>query len=364
MARKRQKRRTDGLFEYKGTVGRDVFGSAIRKSFYSNVSKAEARKKCEEYKIAHAVQRITGVQIAEKVPSTLFAEWAYKWLEVYKRPTVDETSYQSTYLPAVKRLTSYFGAAALDAILPINVQNFFNASQHLSMSTLKKTRFILSAIFNAAIENNLCATNPVRCIELSSNYVTRPRRALSDKQMADFALYAAGERDDALLMLLTGIRRGEMLGLMWEDYDAVKHTLRIQRSLAEKNGQVVANSPKWESYRTLPLSDEACSVIGRQRKNSLYIFPDRFSRARNPRTWSQMYRKFVQRLPEELRVSSHELRHSYGSYLWRHGVDVYAIQKLLGHKSIEVTTRIYVHSDLESLRTAVDKKNLRHFYDK
>ena len=77
-----------------------------------------------------------------------------------------------------------------------------------------------------------------------------------------------------------------------------------------------------------------------------------------------MYKRFASRLPEQLRVTSHELRHSYGSQLWRHGVDIYTIQKLLGHKNIEITAQIYVHADTESLRAAVDELHLRHFYDK
>ena len=90
MARKKQKRRADGLFEYKGAVGKDMLGNAIRKSFYSSISKADAKRKCEEYKTSCAVQQITGMQITQTQMN--FATWAYKWLEVYKRPAVDETS--------------------------------------------------------------------------------------------------------------------------------------------------------------------------------------------------------------------------------------------------------------------------------
>ena len=362
MARKKQKRRADGLFEYKGAVGKDMLGNTIRKSFYSSISKADAKRKCEEYKTSCAVQQITGMQIAQTQMS--FAAWAYKWLEVYKRPAVDETSYQSTYLPRVNRLVAYFGAAQLSSIRQIDVQKFFNASRDLSMSTLKKERFILSAIFESAISNDLCISNPAKYINVTSDYINRPRRALSDEQIETFERFAAGKRDDALLMLLTGIRRGEMLGLTWEDYDQREHTLHIRRSMAEKDGKVVENPPKWNSYRVLPLSEKACAVIDRQKKKSKYIFPNRYSKVHNPRTWSQMYKRFASRLPEQLRVTSHELRHSYGSQLWRHGVDIYTIQKLLGHKNIEITAQIYVHADTESLRAAVDELHLRHFYDK
>ena len=354
---------TDGQINLRGNMVSRKEAKKADYILYLNESTPIAIVEAKDNK--HAVGdglQITGMQIAQTQMS--FAAWAYKWLEVYKRPAVDETSYQSTYLPRVNRLVAYFGAAQLSSIRQIDVQKFFNASRDLSMSTLKKERFILSAIFESAISNDLCISNPAKYINVTSDYINRPRRALSDEQIETFERFAAGKRDDALLMLLTGIRRGEMLGLTWEDYDQHEHTLHIQRSMAEKDGKVVENPPKWNSYRVLPLSEKACAVIDRQKKKSKYIFPNRYSKVHNPRTWSQMYKRFASRLPEQLRVTSHELRHSYGSQLWRHGVDIYTIQKLLGHKNIEITAQIYVHADTESLRAAVDELHLRHFYDK
>ena len=353
MARKASKRRSDGQFEYKGTLGKDIHGKAIRKSFYSNKSKTDAKRKFEAYKEQQAVARKLGISL----PSTsqIFRAWAETWLEVYKRPNVDETSYTTTYLPEVNRLISYFGHASLDAIRPLDVQQYFNLHRQMSMSRLKKQKFILNAIFESAIDNELCARNPAKAVVLNSKHKPKKRRALSDDEMQQFILLAAGKRDDAVFMLLTGIRRGEMLGLIWDDYHASKKELKIQRSIAEKSTGLTANPPKWESYRTLPLSDDACAVLERQPRRSRYIFPDRFGNVRNPRTWSQMYRKFVKTLPENLRVTPHELRHSYGSQLWRHGVDIYTIKTLLGHKSIDITTEIYVHSETDSLRDAIKR---------
>ena len=57
--------------------------------------------------------------------------------------------------------------------------------------------------------------------------------------------------------------------------------------------------------------------------------------------------------PEVPILTAHELRHTYGTYLRRHGADIYTIQKLLGHKDINVTAEIYVHNELDTLREAV-----------
>lgn len=55
-------------------------------------------------------------------------------------------------------------------------------------------------------------------------------------------------------------------------------------------------------------------------------------------------------------LTSHEMRHTYGTSLRRNGVDIYTIQKILGHKDIQVTAEIYVHNELEELHAAVFRK--------
>ena len=127
--------------------------------------------------------------------------------------------------------------------------------------------------------------------------------------------------------------------------------------MALKNKRVVANPPKWNSFRTLPLSDEALQVIRAQPHDSLYIFPNEHGRPHSPYSWSQKLGRFMRGLhaahPEVPTLTAHELRHTYGTYLRRHGVDIYTIQKLLGHKDIQITTEVYVHNEIDQLRSAL-----------
>lgn len=348
----RAKRRPDGTYEYKGTVGRDLYGNAIRKSFYSTKSKADAKKKCEQYRLEHELIRQTGVTSTQ---DKSFSHWAISYLEEYKRPTVARSSYVSTYKPEIDRMIAYFGDAALTSIRPLDVQRYFNSLQHLSMSRLKKQKFILNAVFESAIDNDLIYKNPAKHCTISTTQQPRARRALTDQQIQSFSAAAFGVRDDALLMLLTGLRRGEMLGLMWKDYDSTKKTLSVERSLSEVDNHIEIRPPKWNSYRVVPLSDAACALLDRIPHTSPYVFPNRRGEPQLPNTWAQIYKRFSNSLPEELQVTSHELRHTYGTQLMRNGVDIYTIQKLLGHKSVEITANIYVHSDPDSLRSAVNR---------
>ena len=80
----------DGMYEYKATVGKSFDGRSIRKSFYSSKSLADAKAKAQEYIISKETALRTGEVFIQK--NYTFAEWALKWLEVYKRPTVTENT--------------------------------------------------------------------------------------------------------------------------------------------------------------------------------------------------------------------------------------------------------------------------------
>lgn len=358
MARKRKGMRSDGTFEFKTTIGKNIHGQRIQKSFYGSTL-AEAKRKAEAYKAKKTIAMTLGDPFEKSRIS--FQDWAKRWLAVYKRPHLTSNSMQTTYKPEVERLIKHFGSARLCDIRQIDVQEFFNTEKYRSMSRLKKSHFILKDIFACAVENDLIYKNPVARIELSSTYNEVERTVLTDDQIPRFVQAAedAG-RDDALLLLLTGLRRGELLGLMWTDYNPDTATLAIRRAVSLSNNHPITVPPKWNSYRTLPLSPAAIAVIDRQPKVSNYIFPNKLGKVQQPNTWTQKYRRWKRTLPPDLQVNPHELRHTYGTKLRRDGVDIYTIQKLLGHKSIDVTTEIYVHAETDAMRSAVERVANNH----
>lgn len=355
MPRKKPTRK-DNRYEFKITLGRDIHGKPLRKSFYSTVSLSDAKKKAEEFRVASEVSARTGEAFA---PSTgRFAPWAHKWLRTYKQPFVDVNTYELTYVSLVEgHLIPYFGNALLSEIRPADVQAYFATKTACSESRLKKMRSILNAIFESAIENDLCYKNPAKRSTYRSTAQKHIKHVLSDEQMETVKAYAVDRMPEVVLLLETGLRRGELLGLMWSDFDEREQTLSVRRSMALKHGIVTANPPKWDSYRTLPLNNETMQLIHGLPHDSLYLFPNANGEPHSPNSWSQKLGRCMHRLneahPEVPILTAHELRHTYGTYLRRHGADIYTIQKLLGHKDINVTAEIYVHNELDTLREAV-----------
>ncbi len=232
--KKEKPNRADGLYEVKITIGKHRNGKLIRKSFYSSISKADAKEQAEQFKVDKAVAEATGVGFVFHKKS--FSDWASYWLETYKKGKVKGNTYSTMYRVLVEEhLIKYFGNAALADIRPADVQSFFNEQKDYSLETLKKMRSILRAIFETAMENDLCAKNPVtRSITLSTNKKTPTKQTYTQEQFDIVENFAIAQNAVWMLVLLqTEITRSELLGLRWDDYDAKNRLLYISQGAAE-----------------------------------------------------------------------------------------------------------------------------------
>ena len=159
------------------------------------------------------------------------------------------------------------------------------------------------------------------------------------------------------------MRIGELCGLMWQDVNMQNDMYTIQRSIAVKvGGGVEVRPPKWNSTRTNPIEPIFKRVLEQQPKTSIYVFPNEKGMCQNPNTLRQKISRAMERLPEDIpRLLPHELRHTYGTALRRRGVDIYSIQKIMGHKDIKMTTELYVHNEVDELKKAilVQKKQIQ-----
>ena len=362
--RKEKPNRADGLYEIKITTGRTLEGKYIRKSFYSSVSKEDARHQAEEWKIAQAVAAQTGEVFVER--ETRFSRWAAQWLAIYKKPKVSANTYRLTYQNTVeKHLVPYFGDALLTDIRPADIERFYGTKSGVSQSMLDKMSLCLNGIFESALENDLCRKNPARNIHPVSREARRKKQVLTDRQIAALEEYAGQNgRLDVVLLLETGMRRGELLGLRREDIDWENRSYTVIRSVADRyGGGVELRPPKWGSTRTNPLSEKAFEILRCAARETGFVFPGPNGEAQSPNTWSQGLARLMERAHREYPdipvVTAHELRHTYGTALRRRGVDIYTIQKIMGHRDITVTTEIYVHNELATLRRAIKGDNNR-----
>lgn len=365
--KKEKPNRQDGLFEVKLTLGKTMDGKAIRKSFYSNISKEDAKAKAKEYEIVQRASSIAGVnQIEER---TRFDVWARTWLEKYKLESVKASTYKDTYQgPVEKYLIPYFGKSLLKDIKPIDIKSFYSEmSKKYYESTLKKVKLCLNAIFNTAIENDMCIKNPAKNVSYTVQNASDAKHVYTQEEV-DLIIRSAKEHKYGLgiiLLLKLGLRRSELVGVMWSDIDFKNKTIHVQRAVTVVNGKPVLSKTKSStSNRILPIDNETTSVlmdayqnrkessgdgyiIGNLNDDSKFISPDTFVQKRYEKVMVFLGEKGIRRL------SPHELRHTCGTLLYEKTNDIYAVSKFLGHADVNITTKIYVHDDVEMLRSAL-----------
>ena len=295
----------------------------------------------------------------------LFGDWAKVWLEKYKHGSVRENTYTESYYRPVKlQLLPYFGNAYLRNILPSDIKDFFNQMQELySESHLKKLRLCLNAIFETAIENDICYKNPVRNIKFTSQIEKRERLVFNEEQYNIALDFCDHHRFGVFtrILLELGLRPCELCGLQYGDIDLEKRTLYVQRDAIEgKGGVYIDNVKTKESKRILPISkdlrDRILDINPKDRGGFLLL-----TKSNNIMACSD-YTKFrhdiffsdLQKTYKDMpRLTPHELRHTCGTLMYNKTHDIHAFSKFLGHASINITSKLYVHSDAESLRESL-----------
>ena len=354
MARPKNKpARKDGYFEFKGVIGEGLNGP-IRKSFYSKISKKDAEKKYQAYLVNLKAAEVTGSTFVEVGAG--FTEWGRMWLENYKKPTLSENAFRWSYLGICeKHLFPYFKNADLRNIQPAHIQKFFNEHKHYSESLLRKINMCLIGIFASAIENDKCYKNPAlsKSISWQSSQHKEGKRVYTDEEIR--SVTALTDLPEIIALLWTGMRIGELCGLMWKDIDIDNDIYHIRRSICVKSGGGLdVRPPKWDSIRTNPIEPTFKSILSEQPKISAYVFPNEKGMCQNPNSLRRKISRHMAALPGNLpELLPHELRHTYGTSLRRRGVDIYSIQKIMGHKDIRMTTELYVHNEVEELKKAI-----------
>lgn len=340
-----------------------VNGKRRRKTLYGDSRKAVA----EQMKVVLRDQQL-GLNIApERQTLQQFLE---RWLEEVVKPARRPRTYES-YGHAVNRyLIPHLGKRQLMKLNPADVQTMLNTlhSQGLTR-TIRYTRAVLVIALNKALKWGYVVRN-VAILADAPGVERRNIQPLTKEQALALLEAVKGHRLEALyrLALSLGLRRGEVLGLRWEDVDLAQATLRISGALQRQQGKLERTAPKTKaSNRLLPLPAVLVRALQahRERQNVErqsdnwqehgYVFPSNIGTPMEPRNLNRHFAAVLKRvgLPKTTRL--HDLRHSAATLMLLQGVPLRVISKILGHTQIRITADIYTHVLPELERDAADR---------
>ncbi len=243
-------------------------------------------------------------------------------------------------------------AADVSLIERKHVREFIDSMQEGDDAWAKKTLNgaikLCRTIFAIALENKQCEENPMSRFKEFRLPAPGKRDFYSDEELLKIWETVDPHWRNCLEFIAnTGLRKGEMINLTWDNVSLDSADPRI----------TVASSEEWETKsgksRIIPLNSRALEIIQSVRgKHPKYVFTSTTNKKMHPDEPYHALKDALSKLGLEGDV--HKLRHTTGSKLAMHGVDPFAIKDLLGHSDIK-TTQIYTHTSSEHLRDAVKK---------
>lgn len=369
--------RKDGLYYARCT---NESGQRLEKCF-QDLKEARNWQKEQQYRQVHP-------EIKSAPPKMTVNEWLDFWQTTLLAGLAPNTvrNYRERY---EKNAKAILGKLLLTEVRPMHCKAVFNGmTGTYAGSTIRQAYIALGSMFKAAKENGLIEKHPMDGVRFDSpvkavdeiHFLTvSEQKAFLEiaKRSHNYAQYA--------LILETGLRTGEVIGLTWDAIDWENHTLTVNKTIEfrHKQHEWRAGPPKTKkSYRTIPLTDTAYQILrdlylGREHRkeapelDKVLTYIDRRTAKQaklhmrdlvfiNYRTGmpakNSSYDTHLYRLCDRAGIEHfcmHALRHTYATRAIESGMQPKVLQKLLGHASIKTTMDRYVHVTDDTMFQAV-----------
>lgn len=306
--------------------------------------------------------------------SITFETFLEKWKK-RKQTQIEESTFKRYERLCRLHINPALGKMKLQKINTITIQNLIDTlatEQEFARKSCLLVTTIIKDVFRNAIKEGLVKVNPVQDIDLPK--ASTVEMTIWDQQDIDLFLSMRNEKNRGkyyiavLMALLTGMRKGEILGLTWDKIDFDNNTIHIQQIL-ESDGSKLSKKTKSKKFRQVLIPDLLKYELIRHKQfqkndsptnpNNL-VFCTRRGKRVIPNTLNDVLDGYCLKydLP---RMKFHDLRHTHATMLLKENVNIKVIQERLGHSSASITLNIYSHV-LPSMQQSVTEK-LNKLYD-
>ena len=352
------RKRKDGRWEGRYTAGYDAkTGKRIIRNVLGK-TQAEVKEKLKA-----AIAESQGIEVRKSEDEYTVATWLRTWYELYAKPNV-RTATANRYQLIIEQYTvPRIGNIKLKKLTTRHLQKLYkellesgrihvgkNQDKGLSTTTVHSVHLMLHCALERAVKERLIPRNPCEdCI------VPKPRKLdmkiLPPEHMK--AYLEAAERRGLLPMfyleLVSGLRKGELVALRWDDLDIQQRTISVSKQYVRNpDGSLELTRPKTEnSVRLVSIPQAAVELLIQEHDkhpDSPYLFP-------SPLTGEMYHPDSVVNLHKKIlrdaglgHLRFHDLRHTFATTALQNGVDVKTVSSMLGHFDAGFTLRTYTHA--------------------
>lgn len=251
-----------------------------------------------------------------------------------------------------------WGSYCLQDVTAVAVERWLESLSY-APATKTKVKGVFGTLFRHGMRYQWLVANPIALVRCSSKRVDAPDILTPVEIRGILGELAEPARTVTMLAAITGMRRGELFGLKWEDLDFEKLSIRIVRSLVDQ----IEGQPKTETSRKpLPMSDDLAEALACWHKQtefagpSDWVFASPMSFGKLPYWPDMLLRRHIlpaaKRLGILKRIGWHTFRRTAASLLVSSGASVKATQELLRHATAGITFELYAQAITEDKRDA------------
>ncbi len=305
------------------------------------------------------------IGIEEEAKTWTLQDFAEEFFELQKTQIRPHTL-ERNIMHYNNHIAPYFGKKELGSITPLEIERWQNQLlQKYKHLTVQKFRSILFSIYDKALHNDLVLKNPLEKVtapKVQNNFKIEEINPFTEKELNQIIEHANGYMKNFIkLMAATGMRPGEIIALKWSDIDFEKRTIKVERTrLRSKKGEDIVDglTKTMSSNRFVDMLNATYDALMAQSEltnESEYIFLNQSNMPfYNHDIIGVNFRKILKQSGVKARPL-YNLRHTFASQMISKGADITWVSKMLGHKDVSITLKIYTKFIQEDDETRLKK---------